>query len=534
MAAAKNAHGDGDGGGRRMARWRRRARRLAVVLVSAATGWLLLAIPAPAPRVPERPAGAHFVWDQDALWEGLEALFLASREAGCPTDYEGQRQRLDEVLGGLGSALPSDPRWDDIEAHFFELAAHAGACPGGIAALLAVRRHLREVAKEASRGWFAPEQTPVPIAGRASAGRVSAGGEGAGGAVAGRDRLYRLLYGSRAAVEEVLLQLPPELAPALSHGRDEPSATPAAELGGVRLHSGDLLLSRGGAPTSAFIARGNDYPGNFSHVALVHVDGSTGAVSVIEAHIERGVTVASGEAYLADKKLRILLLRPRADHPALVADPGLPHRVATESLAEARRIHIPYDFAMDIDDAGERFCSEVASAAYGGGGITLWRQLSTFSSPGLARWMAALGVRHLETQSPSDLEYDPQLTVVAEWHDPETLLADHIDNAILDALIEQAEAGAELDYRWHLLPFARVLKAWSAGLNLLGREGPVPEGMSAAAALRVRSLGEWHGAIRARVEAGVEAFRARRGYTPPYWDLVHLARAAVDIRASDL
>lgn len=30
-------------------------------------------------------------------------------------------------------------------------------------------------------------------------------------------------------------------------------------------------VARGGAPVSALIARGNDYPGNFSHVALLHV-----------------------------------------------------------------------------------------------------------------------------------------------------------------------------------------------------------------------------------------------------------------------
>ena len=32
------------------------------------------------------------------------------------------------------------------------------------------------------------------------------------------------------------------------------------------------MPSAGGAATSALIARGNDFPGNFSHIALVHVD----------------------------------------------------------------------------------------------------------------------------------------------------------------------------------------------------------------------------------------------------------------------
>src|SRR2546425_13311758 len=109
----------------------------------------------------------------------------------------------------------------------------------------------------------------------------------------------------------------PDSVTALLDGRHEPSATPATTVHGVEMHSGDILVSRGGYPTSALIARGNDYPGNFSHIGLVHVDSVTHAVSVIEAHIERGVAITTGDGYLADKKLRIMVLRPRADLPQL-------------------------------------------------------------------------------------------------------------------------------------------------------------------------------------------------------------------------
>src|SRR3990172_6403484 len=144
---------------------------------------------------------------------------------------------------------------------------------------------------------------------------------------ASRIMLYRLLYGARAAVEEIILQMPPDAAPpALVVAVDEGSQTPSVNIKGVTLHSGDILVSRGGAATSALIARGNDFPGNFSHVALVHVDERTKSVSVIEAHIESGVGVRSIEAYLQETKLRIMLLRLRSDLPALLADPMLPHK----------------------------------------------------------------------------------------------------------------------------------------------------------------------------------------------------------------
>ncbi|MCK7517747.1 MAG: hypothetical protein MZV64_08560 [Ignavibacteriales bacterium] len=55
-------------------------------------------------------------------------------------------------------------------------------------------------------------------------------------------------------------------------------------------------------------------------------------------------------------------------------------------------------------------------------GINLWMGKSTISSKGTAKLLAGFGVKYFETQEPSDLEYDPQLSVVAEWRDLETLL----------------------------------------------------------------------------------------------------------------
>ena len=87
---------------------------------------------------------------------------------------------------------------------------------------------------------------------------------------------------------------------------DEPSATPFVDVMGIKVHSGDLLVSRGGAEVSAFISRGNDFPGNFSHVAIIHIDKETNKPYFVEAHIEKGVAIATLEHYLKDKKLRFM------------------------------------------------------------------------------------------------------------------------------------------------------------------------------------------------------------------------------------
>jgi hypothetical protein len=456
-------------------------------------------VPEGYPEVPEGPGYEPFAWANDAMWDALEDRY-ADASATCPSASEHARVLGEVERLAIDQPGPEDPRWQTAEQGVFTLAVGYARCPDRVEELVELRRRLRIAAKDASVRW--PDD------------------------VASRRRLYRTLYGPRAAAEEVFLQLPPGSGSSLSLGREVPSQTPSTTVEGVEIHSGDLLLSRGGAPTSAFIARGNDYPGNFSHVALVHVDETSGEASVIESHIERGVVVATPAQYLADKKLRILVLRMRPDHPALVADPMLPHAAASAAKSETLARHIPYDFAMDFADPEKQFCSEVASHAYGEQGVTLWSRLTAFSSPGLARWMAGFGVRKLETHGPSDLEYDPALQVVAEWHDPDILFDDHVDNAVIDALLERADEGLELDHDALLLPLARLAKAYSVIVEAFGGEGPVPEGMSATVALRAQWLEGTHAAIKAEVLEAAEAFERERGYRPPYWELVRMAREA--------
>jgi len=142
--------------------------------------------------------------------------------------------------------------------------------------------------------------------------------------------------------------------------------------------------------------------------------------------------------------------------------------------------------------------------------------------------LAAFGVKYFETQEPSDLEYDPQLSVVAEWRDPETLYKDHLDNAVTDVMLEEADSGKTLSYAWYALPIGRAMKLYSMILNLFGSEGPVPEGMSAEAALKNVNYSETHDQIKASLIILANQFKNESGYTPPYWELVNLAREARD------
>lgn len=340
-----------------------------------------------------------------------------------------------------------------------------------------------------------------------------------------KQRLYQLLYGMRAAIEEVLLQKNSMAFNPLTYVSNELSSTPYAEIEGIKVRSGDIFVSRGGAEVSALISRGNDFPGNFSHVALLYID-STHTPYFIESHIEKGVAVSSAEQYLKDKKLRFMVLRPRAWLVWRMNDPMIPHKAAKYLYNKALSEHIRYDFKMNINDTTAMFCSEVASCAYKRYNIQLWKWQSTISSTGVVNWLNTFGVENFSTQMPSDLEYDPQLVVVAEWRDPQTLFKDHIDNAVIDVMLEDANKGEKIEHNFWILPFARILKAYSIVLNFFGKEGIIPEGMSATQALKNNSLVSSHASLKKKTEKLIQNFISEKGYTPPYWELVKLAKEA--------
>ena len=481
--------------------------RIALFAVGAV---VLIALPLA--TVPERPPtiapseGTPFVWDAQPLWDSLEQQFRVARADCTPAGPAVDHLRAD------AEALPLDAGPDHLalmalEDAAFEAAALAAACPDHADAFVAAADLARRQVKEAARTWDLDSDA--------------------------RDRLYRLLYGTRLATEEVSLRRTGGPV-AFDRLDDVPSAAPSIEVQGVRIHSGDLLVSRGGAPTSALIARGNDRPGNFSHVALAHVDAETGAASVVEAHIESGVGIFTAEQYLADTKLRVLVLRLRPDDPAVQADPLVAHRAAEAAYAAARAGHIPYDFGMDSTDDAKQFCSEVPLHGYRAVGIELWPGPTTVSDAGTMGLFAAFGVRTSKLLAPSDLEYSPRLVAAAEWRDTEQLRKDRIDNAVIDAMISRVGTKDGLPAAQpHLLPPARAAKAWSWLLNRMGKKGPIPEGMSASRALRVRSMSWRHGVIRERLEELLAEREAADGYVAPYWTVVALAEQAADATQID-
>ena len=479
-------------------------RKILYILGTLLFFYLILLIPTESVITPKLAAKKQFIWDRDSLWRSLENEYVKSKSLGCEK-LESQIFRNFAFINSLSDEItnqklqPSDPLFEDIGQVMFATAALIGGCEKHTEEFVELFSKVRSLIKNESREWNLKDLNA-------------------------RQTLYKIIYGGRAAVEELLLQSKKENIQELTLGDDEESATPYASILGVKIHSGDILVSRGGAPTSALIARGNDYPGNFSHVALVYVDDETKLPYIIESHIERGVAISSIYDYLKDKKLRVMVLRLRKDSQQLQIDPMLPHKAARLAYQRAEAEHIPYDFEMNFDNDDKWFCSEVASSTYKKLGVNLWMSVSSISTMGTAKWLAGFGVTHFETQEPSDLEYDPQLKVVAEWRNPETLYQDHVDNAIVEALLDEANEGKELSYDWYMLPFARLMKFYSVIQNKFGAEGSIPEGMSAESGLRHKKYESIFNSIKEKVLVDAEKFAKENHYQPPYWKIVGFAK----------
>ncbi|WP_242094131.1 YiiX/YebB-like N1pC/P60 family cysteine hydrolase [Aestuariivivens sediminicola] len=470
--------------------------------------YVLLLIPSPQDKTPIQTASkTPFTWNQDSLWKNLENRFITARALSSIKRDSMVGKLCDEadllLTTYMDTVYSADSKiYDSIEHAFFRIAPVIAAQEKKSDWHLRYYNSVRQKLKKDSRLWDMS-------------------------ATSARHTSYRILYGMRAAVEEILLQSDKDEFTSTMSVTDAPSRTPSIDVLGIKVHSGDLLVSRGGAEVSAFISRGNDYPGNFSHVALVYIDEESNTPYFVEAHIEKGVAIASLDSYLKDKKLRFMVMRPRSDLPEIQLNPMLPHEVSEFMYEEAQKRYIPYDFKMDYRDASAMFCSEVGSFAYKRYGISLWEFESTISSNGIINWLSAFGVANFVTQMPSDLEYDPMLSIVAEWIDKDVLFQDHLDNAVMDALISLANSGEELSYSIWALPLARVVKLYSSVLNLFGKEGVIPKGMNAQTALKNNYFVALFQDLKSRTLKKAERFEMENGYLPPYWQLVQFAEASL-------
>ncbi len=230
-----------------------------------------------------------------------------------------------------------------------------------------------------------------------------------------------------------------------------PSYLPPSTLVNPRLtsahevRSGDVLLSRGNANTSALIARMGDEDTQFSHLAMVYVDPRSKKAYTIEAHIEFGSVIAPMEEWLADGKARTLVFRH--------ADADLAHRAAAHIYQRVKKRfdadnRIKYDFAFNMHDHERLFCSEVAREGFevASRGTVMVPAFASHLTMKNRDLMERLGISEVQSFIPADMEIDPRFTMIAEWRDFAKLPTVWKKDAILTSIYAWMEnEGYEFD-----------------------------------------------------------------------------------------
>ena len=208
-------------------------KKIGYVLAGLIALLLLLLIPPRQNEFPlQRPSESPFLWDQDAIWQGLEADFQEARKMD-PKDLDtiisARKVVADQVLQAYEDSVtgPEDPIYLELERSFFGIAPLISADVNQSTWHTQYYNRVRRKIKEDSISW----EMKSPQS---------------------RNTLYRILYGMRAAVEEIMIQSKRDQTDSTIFVQNEPSATPSVEIFGVKVHSGDLLVSRGGLEMSAW------------------------------------------------------------------------------------------------------------------------------------------------------------------------------------------------------------------------------------------------------------------------------------------
>ncbi len=218
------------------------------------------------------------------------------------------------------------------------------------------------------------------------------------------------------------------------------------------LKSGDIILSRGNAFSSAAIARigVNDY--QFSHLSFVYQENPSSELMTTEAHIEIGSVVEPLIDHVSSKNAREVVFRYQ--------DPEVGHQASKYMFdkvkaSQSKGKNIPYDFTMDYKDESSLFCSEIISHGFKHAlpDADYFPMFKSKFTPGIIPFLNTIGVpadkesiKNLDVFSPGDIQFDPRFDLVAEWRNPRKMEESRMKDFILTKLFERMDQkGYQID-----------------------------------------------------------------------------------------
>jgi len=212
------------------------------------------------------------------------------------------------------------------------------------------------------------------------------------------------------------------------------------------LKSGDVILSRGNAFSSAAIARIGTNDFQFSHLSFVYKNPAEEETYTTEAHIEIGSVVAPLLDHVSGKNAREVVFRYHDGEVSHQASKYIHDRVLARQKTKKT---IEYDFSMDYKDDERLFCSEIISSGFKHvlKDADYFPMFKSKFSVGIIPFLNTIGVpatkeniSTLDTFAPGDIQFDPRFELVAEWRNPKKMEENRLKDFILTKIFERMEA----------------------------------------------------------------------------------------------
>ncbi|MFN8845721.1 MAG: hypothetical protein ACK5W9_02600 [Bdellovibrionales bacterium] len=312
----------------------------------------------------------------------------------------------------------------------------------------------------------------------------------------------------------------------------------------ITLKSGDLIISRGNAYTSAAISRIVEVDSQFSHMAMIYIPGGPTKeytlaeamkrtdILVLEAHIEVGSTIRTFNEYASDGNARNVLFRYKKGG-------AVPHRAAKsaydfleKSRDQARsktpvgfrrersdvNYAVPYDFKMDLRDTKEVFCTEVGYIGYKNEGVLIPTFMSDIN-PKLDL-VQRLGIKGNQIFAPGDMELEPQFEIIAEFRNLRKLKGVRMKDMTLSSFLKWMDEGYKIHPK--ATASAEALSAWllrQLDINVKNVRKRLPKNMNVKALNTVLVLDSVNSYLESHlVKSEIEFKEKNRGLliTYPY------------------
>lgn len=246
----------------------------------------------------------------------------------------------------------------------------------------------------------------------------------------------------------------------------------------LRIRSGDVLISRGNAYTSAAISRMGQEEAQFSHLSLIYIDAPVGTevtveqalqdqrVQTIEAHIEVGSFTRTFAKYVLDGNARVLLFRPlipaEKSHQASQSIFRYVTNYQKTQMNNAKRTQLsvddnpPYDFKMDGSNKNQIYCSEIVSLAFKAVGLQLPTYPTRLRHNDLTKKMQ---ITADTVFAPADLEVDPHFIQLAEWRDIRKLASLLRKDVVLSSMFDWMEE-KKYTFQFNIVDTLKAQTAW--------------------------------------------------------------------------